>query len=155
MNLRKIRLTPDYLRDHMGEVLEAVRQEDIPRVLCEGPGQSELAALVNAKSLDRLVEAAEQMAEMSREPLRKAYEDHMIQWKEERRVLLEDRAELVDRVALDVCAKCRRKIRERYGDGEKESLGAVWRRLAGGLGAEVVVSGTVTDEAGGEGAPGV
>jgi len=142
MDLRKIRLTPDYLRDHLDEVLEAVRQEDIPRVVCEGRDGPELAAVVNASSLDRLVEAAEEAADMRREPLRERYARHMAQWREERRVLLEQLAKRTTEIALATCPKCRRAIRKRYGDGEKESLGDVWRGLAMARGAEVIVSGT-------------
>jgi len=151
MDLRKIRLTPQYLRDHLDEVLEAVRQEDIPRVVCEGKGGPELAAIVSAAGLDRLMEAAEAAAEMRREPLRERYARHMAQWKEERRVLLQQLARRAEEIAAAACPKCRRKIRKRYGDGESEALGEIWKGLAGARGAEVAVSSTAIE--GGEEAP--
>jgi len=145
MALRKIRLTPDYLRDHLDEVLRAVQLEDIPRVVCEGRDGQEVAAIVNAASLDRLVQAAEEAAEMRREPLREKYARHAEQWKEERRVLLQQLELRAMEIALASCPKCRRMIRERYGDGAKESLGDVWKSLAQARGAEVIVSGTAMD----------
>jgi len=148
MTLRKIRLTPNYLRDNLDEVLEAVRQEDIPRVVCEGRDGPEVAAIVNAASLDRLIQAAEEAAEMRREPLRERYARHMAQWQEERRVLLEQLELRAMEIAKAACPKCRRMIRERYGDGSKETLGDVWKHLSQARGAEVIVSSTATDGAG-------
>jgi len=151
MALRKIRITPTYLKDHLDEELEAMRQEDIPRIVQEDKETPELAALVNPASLDRLLEAAERDAEASREPLREKYAGHMAKWQEERRVLLKQMERLAMDIAQDACPKCARRIRERWG-GKEATLGDAWRSMTGHTGIdatpaepEVLVSGTALE----------
>ena len=149
--MRKIRMTPEHLRDHLDEVLEAVRQEDIPRVVCEGKEGPEVAAIVNAASLDRLLEAAERAAEQDQEPVREKYARHLGQWRGERRVLLEQMGRLAEEIAAAACPKCARRIRERWG-GKPETLGEAWRTVLSRTGlspvpqeADVIVSGTALE----------
>ena len=150
--MRKIRLTPAHLRDHLDEVLEAVRLEDIPRIVCEGKDGPEVAAIVNAASLDRLIVAAERAAEQDQEPVRERYARHLDQWLGERRALLEQIEKLAEEIAAAACPKCARRIRERWG-GKPETLGEAWRTVLSrsGLsdrpqGVDVVVSGTVLED---------
>ena len=159
MGLRKIKMTPEFFREYLGEVLEAVCKDEIPRIIC-GEDDLEIAAVVSAAGLDRLVEAAEEAAEMKSEPLRVRYERHMKQLQGERDALLDQIGRMADEIAAMACPKCRRAIRERYVGG-RESLGEVWQRLTGGDGdallaqrtpPEVIVTGTAVE--GGE-APGV
>jgi len=149
-------MTPEHLAAHLPEVLAAVRQEDIPRVVCEKKDGPEVAAIVNAASLDRLIAAAERAAEQDQEPVREKYARHLDQWRGERRALLEQMGRLAEEIAAAACPKCARRIRERWG-GEPQTLGEAWRTVLdrSGLapapqGVDVIVSGTALE---GRGAP--
>ncbi len=155
--MRKLRITLVYLRNHLEEVLGAVRQEDIPRIICaSADDKAELAALVNAASLDRLIQVAEQAAEMGREPVREQYASHLAQWRGERRALLQQLERLAQDIAKEACPACARRIKERWA-GDKPTLGEAWRSVLRGLGlgeppagdGEAVISSTVV--VGGEG----
>ncbi|MFH1569522.1 MAG: hypothetical protein ABIL09_16115 [Gemmatimonadota bacterium] len=146
--MRKLYMSPTHLRDHLPELLARVAQEDIPLVVREGGDGPEMAAVVNAASLDRLIARAEAADALAAEPVQERYARHLEQWKGERRALLQQMEGLAGEIARACCPRCAARVRERWS-GKGETLGEAWKAVTGGA----VISSTAMEGGDCEGDP--
>ena len=115
----------------LGEILDKVAQEYVPRVIVDAEGV-ERAIVVNAARYRQMVAAAEEHEYLSQRPENVQLRSLLKESQAQRKVLVEELDAQMGRLATELCPRCRADLDRKYGPKTAQDAN-LWQKLRGTL----------------------